>query len=149
MSEPLFRQKSMERISSPEELHDYMKVTSPRLWMILTAIAVLLVGFIVYASTTRIENTLPVHITIEADPVEPETSRLVIADIPENRENIIDAGMVVRLGEIEGKIEMIGSDQDSSYALIDFGDKIQGYPLGEYEGEVVVESTTPMSFLWN
>ena len=149
MSEPLFRQKSMDRISSPEELHDYMKVTSPRLWMILTAIAVLLVGFIVYASTTRIENTLQIHITIEADPVEPETSRLVIADIPENRENIIDAGMVVRLGEIEGKIEMIGSDQDSSYALIDFGDKIQGYPLGEYEGEVVVESTTPMSFLWN
>ena len=47
MENGLFRKKSLERISSPEELHDYMRVTSPRLWMILAAIVVLLVGFIV------------------------------------------------------------------------------------------------------
>ena len=31
MQNELFRQKSIERISSPEALHDYMRVTSPRL----------------------------------------------------------------------------------------------------------------------
>ena len=56
MESGLFRQKSVERISSPEDLHEYMRVTSPRLWMILTAIVVLLAGFIVYASTTTLEN---------------------------------------------------------------------------------------------
>lgn len=35
MENNLFRKKSLEHISSPEELHDYMRVTSPRLWMIL------------------------------------------------------------------------------------------------------------------
>ena len=50
MDNGLFRKKSIDRISSPEELHDYMRVTSPRLWMILAAVVLLLVGFIVYAS---------------------------------------------------------------------------------------------------
>ena len=56
MGNQLFRQKSLDRISSPEELHDYMRVTSPRLWMILGAILVLLAGFIAYASTMSCFN---------------------------------------------------------------------------------------------
>ena len=47
MENGLFRKKSMERISSPEELHDYMRVTSPRLWMILGA-SVLLAYLMVF-----------------------------------------------------------------------------------------------------
>ena len=31
MSEGLFRQESMDHISSPEEMHDYLRVTSPSL----------------------------------------------------------------------------------------------------------------------
>ena len=62
MESQLFRKKSMERISSPEELHDYMRVTSPRLWMILAAIVALLAGFIVYASTATLENTMPLKV---------------------------------------------------------------------------------------
>ena len=54
----------MERISSPESLHDYMRVTSPRLWMLLGAIAALLVGFIVYASTVTMENTVPIEVEV-------------------------------------------------------------------------------------
>ncbi len=49
MENGLFRKKSLERISSPEQLHDYMHVTSPRLWMLLIAVAVLLIGFLAYA----------------------------------------------------------------------------------------------------
>ena len=58
MENQLFRKKSLESISSPEEMHDYMRVTTPRLWMLLTAIVVLVAGFIVYASMTTLENTI-------------------------------------------------------------------------------------------
>jgi hypothetical protein len=47
MDNQLFRKKSIDRISSPEKLEDYMRVTSPRLWMLLSAIVILLVGFLV------------------------------------------------------------------------------------------------------
>ncbi len=57
MENDLFRKKSLDHISSPEEMHDYMKVTSPRIWMILGAVLLLLAGFIVYFATTTMENT--------------------------------------------------------------------------------------------
>ena len=66
MGNQLFRKKSLDRISSPEELHDYMRVTSPRLWMILSAILVLVAGFIAYASTTTMESTVPVKVLLES-----------------------------------------------------------------------------------
>ena len=65
MENKLFRKKSLERISSPEQLHDYMRVTSPRLWMTLAAIVILLAGFIAYASTASMENTMPIKVHAE------------------------------------------------------------------------------------
>ena len=44
----IFRQKSIDRISSPEQLHDYIKVSSPSSWIVLTAIIVLLIGVLVW-----------------------------------------------------------------------------------------------------
>ena len=34
----LYREKSMERISSPEKLNDYMCVTTPSVWLVLAAV---------------------------------------------------------------------------------------------------------------
>ena len=38
MAEPIFREKSLKRITSPEELGDYLRVTSPTVWMVLAAV---------------------------------------------------------------------------------------------------------------
>ena len=54
MENKVFREKSMDQISSTDELHDYMRVTSPQLWMILSVILVLIIGFIVAVITSPI-----------------------------------------------------------------------------------------------
>ena len=41
----LFRQKSIDRVSSPEQLNDYIRVTTPSVWLALIAIILLLTGF--------------------------------------------------------------------------------------------------------
>jgi len=56
----LFNQKSLERISGPEELNDYVRVTSPSVWIVLTAITLLVLGLLGWS----IFGTLAVH---EAD----------------------------------------------------------------------------------
>ncbi len=66
MENNLFRKKSVEHISSPEQLHDYMRVTSPRLWMILSVVAALLIGFIIFACTTRMESTRSLKFQVES-----------------------------------------------------------------------------------
>ena len=38
MSDQIFRKKSLDRISSPEQLNDYIRVANPGIWMILAAV---------------------------------------------------------------------------------------------------------------
>ena len=48
MSDNLFREKNLKRISSPESLNDYVKISNPGIWVLLVAVIVLLVGFLVW-----------------------------------------------------------------------------------------------------
>ena len=42
MNDQLFRKKSVERVSSPEQLNDYIRVANPSVWMILAAIVMVI-----------------------------------------------------------------------------------------------------------
>ena len=54
MSE-LFRKKSMDRISSPEELNDYIRVTTPSVWLVLTATVIILVGTLIWGAIGTVD----------------------------------------------------------------------------------------------
>ena len=48
----LFRKETMDRISSPEDLTDYLKVTNPGIWVVLVAVIVLLGGIFAWSCVT-------------------------------------------------------------------------------------------------
>ena len=48
MEESLFRKNSVEHISSPEQLNDYLRVTSPAIWVVLIAVIILLAGVLIW-----------------------------------------------------------------------------------------------------
>ena len=54
----IFREKSIERISSPEELNDYIRVTSPSVWLVLAALIILLAGMLAWSvlGTVNVHN---------------------------------------------------------------------------------------------
>ena len=56
-SSGLYREKSLERVSSPEKLDDYIKVVSPGLWFVIGAIIILLLGLLAWASVGSIPVT--------------------------------------------------------------------------------------------
>ena len=60
MEESIFRQKSLDRISSPEEIDNYIRVTRPSLWLALGVIILLLAALILWSVTARIEATMVV-----------------------------------------------------------------------------------------
>ena len=99
MGNQLFRKESLERISSPEQLHDYMRVTSPRMWMLLSAIAALLIGFIVYASTTTMENTIDINVLVDHGDIS--------ADVSFSQPDIITMQMPVRFADRTGYVQDI------------------------------------------
>ncbi len=51
----LFREKSMERVSSPEALNDYIRVTTPSVWIVLIALVVLLVGMLTWSIFGKVQ----------------------------------------------------------------------------------------------
>ena len=61
MSESIFRKKSLDKISSPEEIDQYMRVTSPSLWLVFGAILVLLAAILIWSVTGQIESTVLVN----------------------------------------------------------------------------------------
>ena len=48
MQKNLFKKSSVDQISSPEQLNDYIKVSNPAVWMILAAIVILLASALVW-----------------------------------------------------------------------------------------------------
>ena len=119
MENKLFREKSLAQISSPEDLHDYMRVTGPRLWMLLSAVFVLLVGFVVYASTATMENIVPIRLRAfnisytdtTGDAPEDVSVCVFTAKLPQSYQGILKPGMEVRLGRERGKVEYFSLEE--------------------------------------
>ena len=62
----LFREKNLERLESPEKLNDYLRVTSPGVWMVLGAVIVLLIGVCVWGIFGRIKATTQAVVITES-----------------------------------------------------------------------------------
>ncbi|MGX8685407.1 MAG: hypothetical protein ACSW73_01120 [Spirochaetales bacterium] len=55
----IFREKSLERISSPDKINDYIKTTTPGIWIVLIAVLLILAGAIVWSVFGRITVNTP------------------------------------------------------------------------------------------
>ena len=60
MSNTLFRKNSLDRISSPEQLNDYIKVSNPSIWIVLIALFILFAVVFVWGIT----GSMPTSISI-------------------------------------------------------------------------------------
>lgn len=58
-NETVFRDKSIERISSPDQLNDYVRLSDPGIWLILAAVTVILAGVCIFGIFGHINSTVP------------------------------------------------------------------------------------------
>ncbi|MBR4393454.1 MAG: hypothetical protein IKT07_05450 [Oscillospiraceae bacterium] len=56
MENQIFREKSLEQISSPEQMNDYLQVTNPAVWLVLVAVILLLAGMLIWSSIASIDS---------------------------------------------------------------------------------------------
>lgn len=157
MNEGLFRKKSLERISSPEQLDDYIKVATPGVWMILSCIIILLAGMCVWGVFGKLNTTVTAPAICNDGKTICYVSETVVSDIKE--------GMNVIINEEEYSVTAAASEPVKiTEAFSDYALHIGGLQLGEwvyeisvdaelndgiYSAEIVTESIAPMSFLVN
>ena len=141
MQGQLFRKKTLERISSPEELQDYMRVTNPGIWMVLAAVIVLLVGLIVASALFRVENTVEGRGKIS------ETGSEIVMELPLRERESIQEGMPVKVAGQTGRVSYVYESDDALRVTATLDASAQALPEGIYDVQIVTEVLNPISFL--
>ena len=142
MEKQVFRKKSVERISSPEQLRDYMRVTTPGTWMVLTAVILLLAGLIVSSALVNVESTIPGQATVMED------GTLLQIELPLSQKSLVSPGMVVRVSDREAKVDMIFQAEDALQVLAELPEDGEKLAPGTYDAQIITETVTPISFLF-
>lgn len=147
MENRLFRQQSMDQVNSPEQIRDYLRVTSPKLWMLIAAVLVLLAGFLAYLSVAEKEITVPVRVKVENVQMDGREHAFVSFEIPtENRDNYRQ-GMVVRFNGVTGKIRYFVETEDTTVVAVEPDNPRATIEAGDFDAAVVIESSTPIAEL--
>ena len=137
MQNRLFRSKVMDRVSSPEQLHDYMRVTSPAIWMVLGAVIALLAGLLALSSVRTLETTMDVRARVG------DGSALVVLPAAQAKE--VKAGMPLRIAGEEVAIEAVYlNDDGETVCTADIAAQD-----GTYDAVIVTDAISPIRFLLN
>ncbi|MBE5810063.1 MAG: hypothetical protein E7318_03910 [Clostridiales bacterium] len=153
----LFRKKSLERISSPEQLNSYIRVSTPSVWLLLTAIVILLLGVCVWGVFGHMDTTLPAvavaqegSVTAwvrEADAEKVSAGAAVTVDCVEGTVLSIDAEPVRVDDSFTDYMRHVGSLQAGEWVFAVVLDV--NCPDGVYAAQIVIDSVSPMSFVLN
>ena len=153
----LFREKSLEAVESPEALNDYLRVTSPGVWLVMAAVIALLIGGILWGIFGHIRTTGEFAVGI--------TEEKSVCYVPyAAAEKVLASGVV----SVKGKDYPLLTDSAPETSLITaktapglllagplrVGDLVIEVPVltdlpeGFYTGEVVTEDLAPISLLF-
>ena len=153
----LFRKKNMERVSSPEQLNDYIRVSDPGVWMLLAAIIILLVGVCVWGIFGHLDTKTETAGICE--------NGKLVCYVREADMDGVKIGTPVSIGKDEYYVNEISADPvrldgEKDAYLIHLGGLTAGEwvyavsadcPLadGTYEVSVITERIEPLSFVLN
>ena len=137
MNEEIFRKKSLDKIKSPENLDDYIRVSNPGVWLLLVSVIVLLAGACVWGAFGHIDSTVDVI-------VEAENGVIVgtVCDID------VSEGMTIRVADKESTLSHVEFNPETGRKICDFTANAD-IPDGVYDAKIVVESYKPLSFVLN
>ena len=157
MNNQLFRQQSVDKVSSPEQLNEYIRVANPGVWMVLAVIVILLAGVIVWGCIGHLDTTLAAAVVADGGEA--------VMYVKESDAPKLKLGMTVRTGEMEYIITEISAEPIkvdemlSEYAVhasgLTMGEwayvvKIDGaFADGVHKAEIIIESISPISFILN
>lgn len=166
--EQIYRKKSLDRVKSPEQLNDYIRVANPGIWLFILAVALFVVGAVVWGTSETAALKMPAAVMVGEDGLSMKVllqNTGVAAEKPEN-------GMTLYVGDETCKIEKIGNNGipvsvnslDSSFpndyeALSEMGWTDEEFvvrceatgtkPLepGFYKGTLVLKNVSPFKLL--
>ena len=157
MSEGLFRKNSLDKISSPEQVNDYIKTSKMSVWVIFAVAALLLIGIAIWGIFGTIDISVGGVAVCENGSVTCYISEGDIQKIPDEA-SVCIKGENYKIGKIS-ELPEPAEETLSPYGLhlASFSDNEWVYSAsvdgdledGIYKAEIVIESVSPVSLLMN
>lgn len=161
MNNSLFRKKSLDRISSPDQLNDYIKVSNPSIWLIIGALLILATSFSVWAFNGNITSEIPCTGAFQSSLSNTDAVNSVVCYVDANYASKIAEGMPARIYDrakpmstyIEGKVAKVSSvpvrqaDILNSYSSEFVADSILETEYG-VQVLIKVNKTADGSYVW-
>lgn len=159
MKNDLFRKNSIDRVSSPEQLNDRIRVANPGVWLLLAGILLVLLGICVWGIFGRLDTLLPVGAVTEQGQT--------ICYVKEESRDQVEPGMTVTTEQGTSSVEEISLQPirvDAGFPeyLCHLGNLSEGEwvyavtlkdSLGEegsiFSADIVTESIAPVWFVMN
>ena len=129
----IFRKKTLDRISSPDNLKDYLRVSNPGIWAVLVIVILLLGGLLAWSTIGVLETRADVRVVVA------DHQAQIIALGAET----LSEGMSLTVADKEYTIASVTEDEYGRPV----GMTKAELPDGVYEGTVVTETIHPISFL--
>ena len=162
----IFRQKSIERIESPEAMDDYLRVTSPGVWLLLGVVVAFLIGVVCWGFLGRIDSTTKAAVIHDGEDVVCLVPQGALESAVENRTVTVDGKDYELMPD--ALIPEVISEETNVYWILagnyTIGDVVYRIPLtdaseldddggiagtGVQSGRIVTEKLTPISLLLN
>ena len=134
----VYRKASMERIQSPEQLNDYLRVTNPSVWVILAAVVLILAGMLIWGSFAYIDS----FVTCTA---EVKDGVMTVTFEDEASAKNVKAGMNVTVGDTASPIVSVGRASDGKL----FAQAETALADGSYQATVSYRQTQVLQLLFN
>ena len=139
MSEPIFREQSLNKVKSPDNLNEYIRIANPGVWTLLAAVLFLLLGFCLWGIFGQLRTVVQVEAESRAGVI---TCRLTDADAA-----AVQPDMTVLIDGQEATVsEVTVRDGDNSTCTIAVPVPL---PDGRFSAQIEVENLRPISFLLN
>ncbi len=157
MKNNLFREKSIKKISSPEQINDYIKTSNLSIWIIFSAVIILLIGALTWAVFGELEIAVSSVTVCDDGKAYCYISENDLEKITDNAYARIEGNDYV-LDNIS-KLPVPASGVISSYGLhignFESGEWVYTAELestiedGIYRTDIILESVSPISLLMN
>ncbi len=134
----LYRKESMERIQSPEQLNDYLRITNPTIWILLIAVIILLAGMLIWSSYATIGSFAQGTARVE-------NGEMTVLFDDANLARSVKAGMDITVGDVTSTVKSVGRSE--SGAVFALADTILAD--GVYEARVTYRQTQVITLLFN
>ena len=143
MSSTHFRKTSLDNISSPEQLNDYIKVSNPSIWMVLIALFVFLAAVLVWSITGSMPTTVQTKgvmmgesVLCYVDPEDADTINAGQKVKMETKNEDARNGSIVSVGAVPLSAAEIASELKSDYL-------VQKLAQGEYAVKITISPEDP------